>query len=507
MDKSRISNKEAVDFVSKFNEIYFRSISHYLSSFVQDGFLKELFEKNPSAPVDKAQLLIRKFGDAANPANFTEQAQATNIQPTTLSLIFSIAFYAASRSWENFASQFLSEFGDIHVMSEEDIDDMFDESSVDEQDEDEDKTDLGLLSEEELLNLGFQIPPPPKPEIVTPPILPDIVMTPVDQTVTPETSRKKDKQKARVTDDKQVKNQSTTAKPDAKTPAKNSQKEKKSSEPEVIQLFLTGYEAVGDELERVRDIIVYDIPYTWDLQKIQAELKLWGNAIKCSVKRQHKYQTLRVKIALSSFALPQFNKYWTTDLGGIPVRWFPASWTLRERKQREKFQAVIHDIPEDMTMATLWTDRKPCNFLMTCGASAFKIIQTSKGRRKLVGYFENWETTLRALDTPQAFVADGNELKWCRHSIPNFKKAQFKPKTKNTPDTKKSGNTGKVPVSNQSKKKDNTKSSKKNSENNNQVKKNPNTQKKAKNSSKKKGRNKGNKEVLAEILTLLQKLV
>ncbi|CAB4437112.1 unnamed protein product [Rhizophagus irregularis] len=303
-DKSRTQNKAAVDFVSEFNEIYFRSISHILSSFVQDGFLKELFEKNPSVPTDKAQLLIRKFGEAANPANFTSQAQATNIQPTTLSLIFSIVFYAASRSWDNFSFQFLSEFGDIHVGSD-DEDDMLDESS-DEPDVDD---DLGNFSEEDLLKLGFQIPPPPKPAIVTPPILPDIVMTPVDQF-----------------------NQSTTAKPDAKTPAKNSQKEKKSSEPEVIQLFLTGYEAVKDERKRVRDIIVYDIPYTWDLPKILAELKLWGNAIKCSVKRQHKYQTLRVKIALSSFALPQFNKYWTTDLGGIPVRWFPASWTLRERK-------------------------------------------------------------------------------------------------------------------------------------------------------------------------------
>ena len=207
-DKSRISNKEAVDFVSKFNEIYFRSISHHLGSFVQDGFLKELFEKNPSAPVDKAQLLIRKFGDAANPANFTAQAQATNIQPTTLSLIFSIAFYAASRSWDNFNTQFLTEFGDLYTMTDEDVDDMFDESSVDEQDVDD---DLGLLSEDDLLKRGLHMPPPPKPEIVTPPILPDIVMTPVDQTVTPETSRKKDKQKARVTDDKQVKNQSTTA--------------------------------------------------------------------------------------------------------------------------------------------------------------------------------------------------------------------------------------------------------------------------------------------------------
>ena len=124
-----------------------------------------------------------------------------------------------------------------------------------------------------------------------------------------------------------------------------------------------------------------------------------------------------------------------------------------------------------------------------------------------MAYFENWETTLKALDTPQFFVPDGKELKWCRHSIPNLKKAHSKPKTKNTLDKKKSGNTGKVPVSNQSAKKDNTKSSKTVSKKDNKEKKNPNTQKKAKNSSKKKGRNKDNKEVLAEILTLLQKLV
>ncbi|CAB4404636.1 unnamed protein product [Rhizophagus irregularis] len=135
-------------------------------------------------------------------------------------------------------------------------------------------------------------------------------MTPVDQSVTPETSRKKDKQKARVAE---VKNQSTTAKPDAKTPAKNSQKDKNSS------LRYPVYLGPAENISRVKTL---------------------GNAIKCSVKRQHKYQTLRVKIALSSFALPQFNKYWTTDLGGIPVRWFPASWTLRERKQREKFQRI-----------------------------------------------------------------------------------------------------------------------------------------------------------------------
>ena len=181
-------------------------------------------------------------------------------------------------------------------------------------------------------------------------------MTPVNQTVIPENSQKKDKQKAHVTDDKQVKNQSTMANPGAQTSAKkprrgppdvgarttvkNSQKGAKLSKPEVTQI-LTGFKEANDQREQVRDIIVYDIPYTWDVEKILGELTLWDHTIKLSVKRQHKYQTLRVKIVLNSFTLPQFNKFWTTDLGGIPVRWFPASWTLRERKQREKFQAVI----------------------------------------------------------------------------------------------------------------------------------------------------------------------
>ncbi|CAB4422561.1 unnamed protein product [Rhizophagus irregularis] len=86
---------------------------------------------------------------------------------------------------------------------------------------------------------------------------------------------------------------------------------------------------------------------------------------------------------------------------------------------------------------------------MQSGASAFKIIQTSKGRRKLVGYFENWKTTLKALDSPPVTVSSDKELKWCQHSIPNLKKVHLKPKTKNTPSKKSSGKTGKVSDSSQ----------------------------------------------------------
>jgi hypothetical protein len=207
MDKSRTPNEAAIDFVSKFNEIYFHTFSYHLSSFVQDGFLKNLFEKNPSVAKDKVQLLIEKFGKSANPTNFTLQAQATNIQPTTLSLIFSIALYSVSRTWKNFAAQFFID------MNDDGSDDMLDESSEDEPDEDED----------DLINLkGLQMPP--NPVLDTPLIL--------------------------LTVNKQVKHQSTMAKPNVKTSAKNSQKEKKSSEPEATQI-LTGYKAVREEQERI----------------------------------------------------------------------------------------------------------------------------------------------------------------------------------------------------------------------------------------------------------------
>ncbi|CAB4417228.1 unnamed protein product [Rhizophagus irregularis] len=218
-----------------YNEDFHYNVTAHLSSFIQDSFLKNLFDKNPSKPVDNTQLLISKFGDAANPENFTSQAQATKIQPTTLSLIFSIALYVSSRSWKTFATKYYMTFSDDGVTDDGEY-----ELSEDGLDEDE----INQIIDNKI---GLQIP---NPVDDTPPVLPDVEMTPVDQTVIPENSRKKDKQKARVTDDKHVKNQSTTANSGAQTLAKNLKKDKKSSSPEATQI-LTGYEAIGEEQERI----------------------------------------------------------------------------------------------------------------------------------------------------------------------------------------------------------------------------------------------------------------
>ncbi|PKC50388.1 hypothetical protein RhiirA1_486492, partial [Rhizophagus irregularis] len=119
-------------------------------------------------PKDKARILIERFGETANPANFTSQAQATNIQPTTLLLIFSIALYAASRSWDNFSAQFYCNFGDTG-----DDDDDNDDESQNTEDYLMDESPLPMLAEDDLICQGFQNPPNPVP--IKLPSMPDIV--------------------------------------------------------------------------------------------------------------------------------------------------------------------------------------------------------------------------------------------------------------------------------------------------------------------------------------------
>ncbi|GBC41887.2 hypothetical protein GLOIN_2v1820645 [Rhizophagus irregularis DAOM 181602=DAOM 197198] len=325
-----LSEEDFLKFISAEEELFLSYTTFQLGQFVENGFLKTLFDKNPQQLMDKVQLLVDMFGESANPNNFTLQVAATNIQPSNFSLIFSIALYASSRSWDYFATRAYTRFGDMGD------------------------------SESECPSANDDTPKP-------------VHVTPRDA------------------------NES------------------------------------NDEQEQVRDIIVYDIPYIWDVEKILGE--------KLSLKRQHKYQTLQVKIVLNSFTtLPQFNKFWMIDLAA-------------------------------------------------CGASAFKIIQTSKGKRKLVGYFENWEATLKALGTPQ--------------------KALTKQKAKNVPD-KKPGKSVQQSGNVNLKKKDqkSSTSAKKQAKSTKDSLKDPKSQKlKSNKKSRDKGGNKDNTEVLAEILSLLRKLV
>ncbi|PKK55863.1 hypothetical protein RhiirC2_801309 [Rhizophagus irregularis] len=95
MDKSQTPNEEALDFISKFNKIYFQTFTHHL-----------------------------KVWRNSQPCELHFTSPSYEYTTTTFSLIYSIALYAASRSWDNFSTQFFCNFGDMG----DDDDDNDDES-------------------------------------------------------------------------------------------------------------------------------------------------------------------------------------------------------------------------------------------------------------------------------------------------------------------------------------------------------------------------------------------
>ncbi|GBB85651.1 hypothetical protein RclHR1_12130008 [Rhizophagus clarus] len=98
-------------------------------------------------------------------------------------------------------------------------------------------------------------------------------------------------------------------------------KKKKVTDKSVEKLFVDT-NIPDEKVNNIRDIFVYDVPSSWSHEKILAELKAWGDPISMTVKKQRKYQTLRIKICLSTFALASFeqgiwqysleSRYWST---------------------------------------------------------------------------------------------------------------------------------------------------------------------------------------------------
>jgi hypothetical protein len=204
---------------------------------------------------------------------------------------------------------------------------------------------------------------------------------------------------------------------------KNSSKKNKTERNAVLRVMT---EHKPTSYDKVSEIMVYDIPTTWKPEKILNELTLWGKTISISIKTQRKYHTVQVRSELNSFKLSAFQRYdWTTDLGGIPVRWFPAYWTLQDRKECEKYQTALMNIPESMSVTSLWTNRQLSQFLVNSGGKAFKIVQTGKGSRKLVVYYENWEVLRTALNTKPSWSEI--IMQWVQHASPS-KQQQSGPK-------------------------------------------------------------------------------
>jgi hypothetical protein len=75
------------------------------------------------------------------------------------------------------------------------------------------------------------------------------------------------------------------------------------------------------------------------------------------------------------------------------------------------------DIPESMTLKTLWLDRKPTQFLAQTGGQAFKIVQIGKGKRKLIVYCKNWQSLHTLLSLQSSLEND--VFQWTCHTSPS----------------------------------------------------------------------------------------
>ncbi|GBB85672.1 hypothetical protein RclHR1_12150007 [Rhizophagus clarus] len=100
-------------------------------------------------------------------------------------------------------------------------------------------------------------------------------------------------------------------------------------------------------------------------------------------------------------------------LAGIPTRWFPAIWNLAERKERERFQAVIYNSPESMNTASLAVPQH-LTFLSELNIKMFKEIKFPDGSRKIVRYFETWEHLQKCISNPTLWY--GKNVSWCKYT-------------------------------------------------------------------------------------------
>ena len=71
-------------------------------------------------------------------------------------------------------------------------------------------------------------------------------------------------------------------------------------------------------------------------------------------------------------------------LDTLIVRWFLATWNIQERKERERFQAVLWDIPDNLGPADLYDhqNKRPTSFLQASGLKAYKFIMTIDKKEK-----------------------------------------------------------------------------------------------------------------------------
>ena len=173
---------------------------------------------------------------------------------------------------------------------------------------------------------------------------------------------------------------------------------------------VTGYQPPSEQTANIRDLFLYDVPKVWDAPKVVEKLNChMGSVISATIKPQGKYCSVRTTIVLrNEFIQALENNQWTIIIDGMALRWFPGDWTLKERKRRSEFCAVIEDSPAGLTTEALIQDQI---FLLRFGVKSYKILRLPNNKAKFLAYFENFDACRAALHTP-TFHLFGEERKW-----------------------------------------------------------------------------------------------
>jgi hypothetical protein len=120
---------------------------------------------------------------------------------------------------------------------------------------------------------------------------------------------------------------------------------------------------------------------------------------------------------------------WVALLGKFFVCWFPTHWTLKERKRREIFQAVLYDVSDTMMYESLIVDANAHPFLRDAKAKSYKLVKIPDGSIKLIAFFESWADLQRAKKMTVNWM--GQDIHWSHHAAPksftNKSKAKFTP--------------------------------------------------------------------------------
>ncbi|PKY50578.1 hypothetical protein RhiirA4_467131 [Rhizophagus irregularis] len=182
------------------------------------------------------------------------------------------------------------------------------------------------------------------------------------------------------------------------------QSEDKNKKSKITRLTLNNNVVHDLQQGQVRTIMIYDIPTAWSHDVILEKLKSWGKVLEISFKPQHKYQSIWTKMILRPTIDTEFvMRTWWQKLDDLDVRWYPGHWKLKDRKERERFQAklVVPSDASDKILKNYWNGQSFEIFTQkTLKTKSYHTI-IDKGQRQVIMYFESQKDLHAALAIQQ----------------------------------------------------------------------------------------------------------